>query len=337
VQLAYLLVASFASSEVVWFSKMTMSRREDWLSFISSLPTNQSANEHMTDIMSLVSYRQDKDQSLSVISKNPGLSLLIVDGFMELILLHSLDYLPANVLRSDNRLVALSGADARADCYRVDPSSALQDLEFATPVWRDLKNASTQEAIETLQASDQNSSSYKGKQSLLVPPLVTITILEAKTRVPAKLIPILSTKFQEFDRSSSTVKACTVLRPVLEFLWAAHHKKIPSTIVGLDNSLDAQSWSSKMHLTSILPPGPPPFRAPPPPSLGVPQDQASVDTIVGELRLLQDAQDKQHLREIEIDEEKKCNTNGWEKFPEEVQTMILRMTATSDDRLPIAS
>jgi hypothetical protein len=115
---------------------MTTSRRKDWLSFISSLPTNQSANEHMADIMSLVSYQQDKDQSLSVISKNPGLSLLLVDGFMELVLLHSLDYLPANVLRSDNRLVALSGADARADCYRVDPSSALKDLEFTTPVWR---------------------------------------------------------------------------------------------------------------------------------------------------------------------------------------------------------
>ena len=59
-----------------------------------------------------------------------------------------------------------------------------------------------------------------------------------------------------------------------------------------------------------------------------------IGLIVGELRLLRDAQDKQHLRKIISDEEKKNGTNGWEKFPEEVQTMILRMSALSDEALP---
>jgi len=48
------------------------------------------------------------------------------------------------------------------------------------------------------------------------------------------------------------VKACTVLRPVLEYLWGVHHKKVPSTMIGIDRSQDAEEWSSKIHLACIL-------------------------------------------------------------------------------------
>jgi hypothetical protein len=55
---------------------------------------------------------------------------------------------------------------------------------------------------------------------------------------------------------------------------------------------------------------------------------------VGELCLLRDTTDKQHLRELSLDDEKKKDSNGWEKLPEEVQTMVLRLSATSDEFLP---
>jgi hypothetical protein len=50
--------------------------------------------------------------------------------------------------------------------------------------------------------------------------------------------------------------------------------------------------------------------------------------------LLRDTTDKQHLRELSLDDEKKKDSNGWEKLPEEVQTMVLRLSATSDEFLP---
>jgi len=220
----------------------------------------------------------------------------------------------------------------------VDPVSAFQDLEFATPLWRDLKNATTEEAIQNLQPQDQSSSLFKGKQVMIVPPLVSVTILETKSLLPSVLIPALSSKFQEFDRLSSTVKACTVLRPVLEYLWGVHHKKVPSTMIGIDRSQDAEEWSSKIHLACILHPSltvPPPFMVPPPPLVNPPQDQSSLLSIAGDLRLLRDATERQHLREISNEEDKKNSSNGWEKLPEEVQTMILRLSAVSDETQPI--
>jgi hypothetical protein len=32
-------------------------------------------------------------------------------------------------------LAALNGEGIAADCYRIDPNSAITDLEFTTPVW----------------------------------------------------------------------------------------------------------------------------------------------------------------------------------------------------------
>ncbi len=65
-----------------------------------------------------------------------------------------------------------------------------------------------------------------------------------------------------------------------------------------------------------------------------PQDQSSLSLIAGDLRLLRDATEMQHLKEITNDEEKKNGANGWEKLPEEVQSMILCMTAESNEILP---
>jgi hypothetical protein len=83
------------------------------------------------------------------------------------------------------------------------------------PAWRDLKGVQVGADLDALVVADQNTSVVKFKNSLWIPPLVLSKILEAKSLVPAVLIPLLSAKFQEFDRLSTTVKACTVLRSVL--------------------------------------------------------------------------------------------------------------------------
>ena len=160
--------------------------------------------------------------------------MLLVDSFSELVILHNLDCLPANLFRSEDKLVALNRVGSKADCYQIDPISAFQDLEFATPLWHDMKNATMEESVQNLQPQDQSSATFKEKQVMIVPPLVSVTMLETKSLLPSTLIPALSTKFQEFDHLSPTVKACTIFKPVLEYLWAIHHKKNPSTMLGID-------------------------------------------------------------------------------------------------------
>ncbi|MFN9981473.1 MAG: hypothetical protein ACK53Y_16230, partial [bacterium] len=78
----------------------------------------------------------------------------------------------------------------------------------------------------------------------------------------------MSTKFQEYDRTSTQVKACTLLRPVLVFLWAVHKKLVPPLIVAVDLSPDGVDWSARFYFAYILPKqnsmSIPPFPLPPP-------------------------------------------------------------------------
>jgi hypothetical protein len=91
-----------------------------------------------------------------------------------------------------------------------------------------------------LQVGEQNTSLFKGKLGMIAPPLVLTSILEAGTMDPAQVIPILSGKFQEFDRSSPVVKACMLLRPVLEYLWGVHKNLIHPAVFSLDRNVESQ-------------------------------------------------------------------------------------------------
>jgi len=181
-------------------------------------------------------------------SKNPGLSNLLVDGFGKLDLLHNVSYLQEKIFCAEAKVSGLCGDDHQAGVYRIDSKSASTSLELLVPVWRDLKGTQSASDLDALVVPVQNPTIACFKNSLWAPPLVSATILEAKSLVPAILIPLLSSKFQEFDRASSSVKACTVLRPVLEFLWAVHKKFVPPMTLAADSSSDLNG-----HLDCILP------------------------------------------------------------------------------------
>jgi hypothetical protein len=98
--------------------------------------------------------------------------------------------------------------------------------------------ASSIENIALLAILDPNPPVFRGKSSLVVPPLVLNSILEANTLFPASLIPIFSIKFQEFDHASVQNKDSTPLCPVLEFLWAVYKKIVPPLVVAADSRND---------------------------------------------------------------------------------------------------
>jgi len=190
---------------------------------------------------------------------------LTVNGFTELFLFHEVHYQGQNLFCTESKLLGLFGGGPTADCYRIDPVTLFQDVEFQTPTWRDLKGATTPEAVNLLQVGEQNSSLFKGKLGMIVPPLVLTSILEAGTMGPAHLIPILSGMFQEFDRSSPVVKACTLLRPVLEYLWGVHKNLIHPVVFCLERNDESQEWANRLHFANIaplVPPAlPPPFQS----------------------------------------------------------------------------
>jgi hypothetical protein len=307
-----------------------------WSAFYKDLSSNLEINLKMQSIADFNLPTVSEDIWISNLSKNPGLSLLLVDGFGKLVLLHNVSYLQQNIFCSESKALGLFGDSRQAEVYRIDPTSASKSIEFQVPSWRDLKSSQSIRDIDALSVPDQNPTVARLNQSLWIPPLVLNSILELKSLVPAELIPILSAKFQEFDRSSTTVKACTILRPVLEFLWGVHKKLVLPTIIAVDTSNDATEWAARLHFAYIRPEQsqvlPPPFPAPPVPSSLTPNTPFEVMT--DELRKIREANEKHLLHEAQTSDLKK-ETNGWEKMPDIVQNMILKLSATQDDVLPL--
>lgn len=292
----------------------------------------------MNKIMEFNSIQVTEESWISNLVTNPGLAILLVDGLGKLILLHNLCYLQENLFCSETKILGLCGIKEKAEVYRIDSKSASMNLELPVPAWRELKGAQSEMDVLALTVPDQNPTTARFKNSLWIPPLVSNTIMEAKSLMPLTLIPLLSSRFQEFDKSSSAVKVCTVLCLVLEYLWAVQKKLVPTTIVAVDSSVEAVDWSARHHFACIsgissssLPP-PPPFVAPPVPS-SLAQDPA-LSSMTDELRRIRDATERHLLCEVQAADSKK-DLSGWEKLPDMVQNMILKLSAIQDNILPL--
>ena len=174
-----------------------------------------------------------------------------------------------------------------------------------------MKGATDAAAVQALQVPDQNPPVFRGKSSILIPPLVLTAILESTSLDPSQLIPILSAKFQEFDRTSPTVKACTILRPVLEFLWGVHMKLVHPLVSSMERTQDSQDWCASMHFAHIMPTivnNPPPYVIPPPPPvLGT---QPILDAMAGDIRVLRDATERLQLKEACTKESKRDSSGS---------------------------
>ena len=106
-----------------------------------------------------------EDQWISNLAKNPGLSLLAVDGFGKLVLLHNVSYLQENLFCSESKILGLCGSDDLADVYRIDPKTASSTLEIPVPTWQDLKGTQSSGDVETLVVADQNPTTARFKNS----------------------------------------------------------------------------------------------------------------------------------------------------------------------------
>ena len=94
----------------------------------------------------------------------PGLSLLAVDEFNEVLLLHQVMITGPNLLQPKRKIMALMGGKAVADCYWIHPSSFTSSVDIPCPKWSDLKAAATLEEVAALHVSEVNSPKLKGKK-----------------------------------------------------------------------------------------------------------------------------------------------------------------------------
>ncbi len=261
----------------------------NWTSSYCNHVSNEDLNKQMGQILDLCRFGANDQDCLKNVKDNPGLACIAVDCFHDIILLYQIHVLGPSIIFPEEKVVSLSGSETQADIFKIRKDSLFLDHDIPVPKWASLKGAESMESSAALTVPDSNPTKLRCKCILMVPPLVSTTILTSPSMHPFELIPLLSATFQDYDRSSETVKACTLLRPVLEFLWAASKKLITPIIFSPDNSPEGKKWSLQLHLSCITPDCS--LNIPTLPKATNPQG-AILDTIADSLRRISDSSDR---------------------------------------------
>jgi hypothetical protein len=91
------------------------SRAENWTLFYSGLEKNQAVNLQMAQIMAFNRYQTSQEDYISNLKSNPGLALLAIKGFHELLVFHNVHFHQQNIFCTESRLLGLLGEGAKAD------------------------------------------------------------------------------------------------------------------------------------------------------------------------------------------------------------------------------
>jgi hypothetical protein len=211
-------------------------------------------------------------------------------------------------------------------------SSLFHKVEKKGPKWADLKAAEDKNALVALTLATRNPTILRCRNTMLIPPLVTKSILEANTLDPATLLIVLVQEFKDFDSTSDTIKPCTLLRPVIEFLWVALKFEVEQVVFTPDSSMEGKHWSNALHASYISKSAS---------TLDSLQDGDNGSNILGNiadsLRLLSESNARNLLTDSNEDENKKDNQSGnWGKIPDVIQQMILNISSTNDQSFPLS-
>jgi hypothetical protein len=147
-----------------------VSRAPTWELFYMNLDKNLEVNLKMDKIMELNLSTLPEADWVSNLIKNPGLSLLLVNGFGKLVLLHNVCFLQENIMCSESKILGLCGSEEHAEVYQVDSVSASRTLELRVPSWHDLKGSQSEADVDALMVPDQNPTTAKFKNGIWTPP-----------------------------------------------------------------------------------------------------------------------------------------------------------------------
>jgi hypothetical protein len=91
----------------------------DWTSYYANHPSKDDFNKQRGSILALCPFGSDQQQCLKNLRDNPGLALLAVDGFHDLILFHQVHVLGPSIVCPEEKVLALMGSGKEADCFKL--------------------------------------------------------------------------------------------------------------------------------------------------------------------------------------------------------------------------
>jgi len=153
----------------------------------------------------------------------------------------------------------------------------------------------------------------------------------SKSTDPTKLLVNLVKDIEIYNGDSGDTGISEKLRTVIEFLWAAASDNIIPISFSPDNSDGGLKWSVSLH-SSVFPSQKlPNFTSTTPQD---PCNQNVWEKLSEALQTLPGIQAKPSMTDLASSDTKKDHINGWDKIPEVLQQMIIKLSSTNDECFP---
>jgi len=301
---------------------------KDWKSYYELDYDMAELNTQMDKVLALAKFENSNDDCIKNLKNNPGLAIIAVDSFNEIYLFHQVHVLGPSLLFPSERIMALSGQDFPNRCYKLNSDTLFLDVEVPVPDWDFLSSAETVDFVRRLVVDDSNSSKLQCKNVLVVPPFVVSLIMDLNISDPTKLLLHLLEGFKKYDKDSSEQETCENLRLVVKFLWAASQLEIPAISFSPDSSEAGKKWAIALHSSTF-------------PNQGFTTSSANQNQVNQNVwenineTLKKISEGPSSLKELSSEDTKKDSSNSWEKIPDVLQQMILKLSSTNDEHFPI--
>lgn len=311
-----------------------------WREFYFAHPDNDSSNIQMEQFITLFAAGATEADFISQIRENQGLSAIAVDHFNRVILLHQVTVLGPNLQYPDQSIMALSGSSTSALAFRIQPSSFTENFEIICPPWNELKSAKAGGEILLIAEPPDTQPKIHFKGFLPIPPLATNAIMSSDSMEAQDLIPVLTAAFKLFDQQSETIKACTLLRPIIFFLFGVVHRKIKPILISIATSPSEIRWSTATHAANIS--NTQDITQPPnrdTQNMEITNEIQSVQALsnISEiLQLMKNESDKSKLRDADSSDDEKLDSSckAWNNIPKLLRDMVVRASSVTDTAFP---
>ena len=172
----------------------------NWKLWFQNLPGNEQGNMNMAAFSAALGAEASEATKISTLTEDTDTVFLAADSSRQVNIFHSPKNFGGTRMRPTHKVVSLIGFSSAASCTQIDLTTALANKNIVTPTVNELAACTTREEVAALELPPENGLvGFEGSNIFIPAPFARDAILNADTRDPFTLIPIVMATARAFD------------------------------------------------------------------------------------------------------------------------------------------
>lgn len=214
---------------------MIIATQPNWTNWFVNHPSNDAGNRNLRAFSNTLDADFSNDAKLKDLIEENDTVILAADANKKLAVFHSPKNFGGTRTRPDNKVACLIGLGNKATPVILDLESALQSVRIRVPGVLELSGCTTAEEVAALAAPGEDEIIGMEGSAVYIPgPVLRNVIIEAASKDPFELIPLISQAAKAFDEANEGAKAVEHADDLCAWIYGVKAGLIPETRYSVD-------------------------------------------------------------------------------------------------------